>query len=40
MSADALSTTLNAMPLQEAIEFANTKKLKVLFVLEEEEVLN
>ena len=36
MSADALSTTLNVMPLQEAIEFANTKKLKVLFVLEEE----
>ena len=36
MSADALSTTLNAMPLQEAIEFANAKKLKVLFVLEEE----
>ena len=32
MTADALATALNAMPLNEAIEFANTNKLFVLFL--------
>ena len=37
MTADALATALNAMPLNEAIEFANSNKLFVLFIIEEED---
>jgi thiamine biosynthesis lipoprotein len=36
MKADALATALNAMPLNEAIEFSNTNKLLVLFIVKEE----
>ena len=35
MIADALATALNAMPLNEAIEYSNKNKLAVLFVIEE-----
>ena len=35
MTADALATALNAMPLNEAIEYSNKNKLSVLFVIEE-----
>ena len=35
MTADALATALNAMPLNEAIEYSNKNKLAVLFVIEE-----
>ena len=36
MMADALATALNAMPLNEAIEYSNRNKLYVLFITEEE----
>lgn len=36
MMADALATALNAMPLNEAIEYSNRKRLYVLFITEEE----
>ena len=36
MKADALATALNAMPLNEAIEFSNKNKLLVLFIVKEE----
>ena len=35
MIADALATALNAMPLDEAIEYSNKNKLSVLFMIEE-----
>ena len=36
MMADALATALNAMPLNEAIEYSNRNRLYVLFITEEE----
>ena len=36
MMADALATALNAMPLDEAIEYSNRNRLYVLFITEEE----
>ena len=36
MMADALATALNAMPLDEAIEYSNRNRLNVLFITEEE----
>ena len=36
MMADALATALNAMPLDEAIEYSNSNRLYVLFITEEE----
>ena len=36
MIADALATALNAMPLNEAIEYSNRNRLYVLFITEEE----
>ncbi len=36
MVADALATALNAMPLNEAIEYSNRNRLYVLFITEEE----
>ena len=36
MMADALATALNAMPLNEAIEYSNRNRLNVLFITEEE----
>ena len=37
MNADALATALNAMDLIVALEFANSKKIKALFLFEDEE---
>ena len=36
MMADALATAINAMPLNEAIEYSNRNRLYVLFITEEE----
>ena len=34
MKADALATTLNIMPLKQALEYANTNKIMAMFVME------
>ena len=36
MKADALATTLNAMTLEQAINYANQKQIKALFITESE----
>ena len=36
MKADALSTALNAMTLEKAINYANQKEIKALFITESE----